>query len=287
MSKHGRLALATLLLIVGVALLVTAALAGPTGQGSGIKEGGTLRLNISSSDIQSIDPAIDYEFLGWPLENATCLKLVNYPDKPAPAGSVLIPEAAKTMPRISVDGKTYTFTIRPGLQFNTGEEVTAATFAHVINRDLNPKLLSPSVAFLKDVVGANAVVNKKAQTASGVRASGNTLTIRLTRQAPDFVARLAMNFFCAVPRDLPVPLKANTVPDAGPYYIASRSPNRSVVLKRNPNYHGSRPHHVDQMVVTANATLSQSLLQVRTGEADYDIYGLPPTVPPSSRNSTG
>jgi hypothetical protein len=42
------------------------------------------------------------------------------------------------------------------------------------------------------------VVGKKAKTVSDVRASGNTLTVRLTKQNLDFVARMAMNFFCAV-----------------------------------------------------------------------------------------
>src|SRR5215471_8892775 len=272
-----RLACAAAAFVIGVGLLATAAFAASSRSHAGIKDGGTLLVNISTSDIQSIDPAIDYEFLGWPLEAATCLKLVNYPDKPMPQAAVLVPEAAKSMPRVSADGKTYTFTIRPGFKFNTGEEVTAQTFANVINRDLNPKLASPSVAFIGDVVGADAVTKKKAKTASGVHASGNTLTIRLTKQAPDFVARMAMNFFCAVPLDTPVPLKANNIPGAGPYYIASRTPNRQVILERNPNYGGTRPHHVDRIVATVNTNINQSLLQVKAGEADYDLYGLPQT----------
>ena len=181
------------------------------------------------------------------------------------------------MPAVSADGKKYTFTIRPGFKFNTGEEVTADIYANVINRDLNPKLVSPSVAFIGDIVGAGAVANKKAKKASGVTVRGDKLTIRLTKQAPDFVARMAMNFFCAVPLDTPVPLNANSIPGAGPYYIASRTPNREVVLKRNPNYTGSRPHHVDSMVVTVNANINQSLLQVKANESDYDLYGLPAT----------
>ena len=34
------------------------------------------------------------------------------------------------------------------------------------------------------------------------------------------------------------------MPSAGPYYVDSRTPNRLVVVKRNPNYHGTRPHNV-------------------------------------------
>jgi peptide/nickel transport system substrate-binding protein len=275
-----RIKLSIAFFVVGAGLLALTA-AGCGGGGGGkstsAKGGGTLRLNVSSSDVQSIDPAVDYEFIGWAIEFATCLKLVNYPDLPGAAGTQLQPEAAEAMPTVSADGKTYTFKIRSGLKFNTGEEVTAATFAHVINRDLNPKLESPSAAFLHDLAGADAVLAGKATTAAGVKVNGNELKITLTKVAPDFIARLAMNFFCAVPLDLPVPLKGNTIPSAGPYYIASRTPNRSVIVKRNPNYKGSRPHHVDEMNFTVQVNINQSLLQVRNGEADYDVYGIPGT----------
>ena len=275
--RLNKIVLASVMFAVGAALITTAALAAGKGMG---KQGGTLRINVSSSDIQSIDPGVDYEFIGWGIEYVTCLKLLNYPDASGAAGTRLRPEAAVNLPAVSRDGKTYTFTIRKGLRFNTGEEVTAATFAEAFNRDLNPKLQSPAVTFLQDVQGAKAVVNGKAKSASGIRANGQKLTVRLTRNAPDFLARSAMNFFCAIPPGLPVPLTANSMPSAGPYYISSRTPNRSIIVERNPNYVGPRPHHVDRMIFTVNANLSQSLLQVKAGEADYDAYGIPPTAPP-------
>jgi ABC-type transport system substrate-binding protein len=275
--RPNRLAAAGVLLAAGVGLLATAAVAAVAHPASGVKDGGTLRLNVSATDVQSIDPAIDYEFIGWQLEYATCLKLMNYPDKPGPAGNVLTPEAAVGSPTVSRDGRTFTFTIRSGLRFNTGEPVTAATFAAVFNRNLNPKLQSPSVAFIGDVKGAQAVIKGRAKTASGIVVKGNRLSVTLVASAPDFLARVAMPFFCAVPLDTPVPLTANSLPSAGPYYIANRTPNRQIVLQRNPNYRGPRPHHVDSMTVTVNANFNQSLLQVRSDEADYDMYGFPPT----------
>ena len=136
--------------------------------------GGTLRVNVSTTDVQSIDPAIDYENTGWAILDATCLKLVNYPDKSGLPGTIVIPEAATALPTVSSDGKTYTFTIRKGFKFNTGEEVTAQTFAHVIDRDLAPALQSPAVTFLSDVVGADAVVEQEGD--ARVRASPSTAT---------------------------------------------------------------------------------------------------------------
>ena len=60
-------------------------------------------------------------------------------------------------------------------------------------------------------------------------------------------------------------------PAAGPYYIASRDPGRSTVLKRNPYYKGDRPANPDQIVFTPNVNIDQSLLQVKAGQSDIDL----------------
>lgn len=270
--------------LVGAGLLVMAASAGaassstPRGTSAVGKQGGTLHINLSATDTDFTDPALSYFNVGWVIEYATCAKLLNYPDKPSPEGSQLQPEAADGFPKVSNGGRTYAFTIKPGLKFNTGAPVTAANFAYAINRDLNPAMQSPAVTFASDIVGASDVVAGKAKTASGVVAKGNTLTITLTKNAPDFLARIAMPFFCAITLDTPInPQGVTTLPGAGPYYIASRDVNRTIVLKRNPFYKGDRPHNADEIVYTVNTDLNQSLLQVKSGQADWDAGGLPPT----------
>ncbi len=87
-----------------------------------------------------MDPALAFYPDSWQLLDATCAKLVNYPDKPAPAGSQLEPEVAQSLPTRSPDGKTYTFTIRKGFRFSppSNEPVTAQTFKHAIERSLSP-----------------------------------------------------------------------------------------------------------------------------------------------------
>lgn len=240
------------------------------------RDGGTMRVNMSASDIQSVDPGIDYEFLGWQIEYATCVKLLNYPDEAGAAGTILVPEVAASLPQVSANGRVYSFAIRKGYRFNTGEEVTAQTFAHVFNRVLSPKLQSPASVFVHDILGADAVLSGKTKTASGIRAVGSTLSITLSKVAPDFLARVAMNFFCAVPLDYPT-ISNNQKPPAaaGPYYISRRVPNRVIELKRNPMYAGRRPHHVDTFLINVGGNLSQSLLQVKAGKVDYDMTGLP------------
>jgi peptide/nickel transport system substrate-binding protein len=242
------------------------------------KEGGTLRVNLSA-DTDHVDPALAYYQISIQYLYPACANLLNYPDKPAPEGSRLVPEVAEDMPTVSNDGKTYTFTIRPGFRFSppSNEEVTAEHFRFVINRNLSPKLQSPSSSFIADIVGAQDVLDGKAARASGVTVNGNTLTIRLVKPAPDFLNRMAMWFFCAIPTSTPVdPERERPVPTAGPYYVSEWTPRRTLVLQRNPNYKGDRPHKLDRVVYRIGVPEATSVLEIRGGQADYAADGIPP-----------
>jgi len=275
--------------VVGIALLGLAACGGDgdsssEGTSEG-QEGGTLRVNLSA-DTDHVDPALAYYQISVQMLYPACAMLLNYPDKPAPEGSRLQPEVAEAMPVVSDGGKTYVFTVRPGFKLSppSNEEVTAETFKFVLERNLSPKLQSPSASFISDIVGAQAVLDGKAQHASGITVNGNKLTIKLTKPAPDFLNRIAMWFFCAIPTSTPVdPAQERPVPTAGPYYISEWTPKRRIVLKRNPNYTGDRPHKLDEMVYTVGVNEAQSVLQIRSGTADYAADG----IPPASANELG
>jgi peptide/nickel transport system substrate-binding protein len=231
-----------------------------------IPEGGTLHVNLTGTDFASLDPAINYDAEGAQLLYATCAKLVNYPDRPAPLGRVVMPEVASGLPAVSRDGRTYTFRVSSGFRFSNGAAVHAADFAYTIRRDLDPRMHSPAVPFLRDVVA--------------YRASGDTLTLRLSRPAPDLLARLAMPFFCVVPAGTPIVAKGlDTIPSAGPYYVASRTPGVAVTLNRNPYYSGPRPHHVDEIDFSVFRDAGISVREIATGDADYDIHRMSGELP--------
>ena len=260
---------------VGAALLAAALAQFARAGGSA---GATLRINLVS-DVDYVDPALAYYSVSWQLEYATCLKLVNYPDAEGRAGVQLVPEAATALPRVSADGRTYAFHIRAGLRSNLGAELTALNFDAAIHRALYPKMQSPAGPFIRDVEGAEAVLTGKARRASGVRVRGRyDLVVRLTKRSPDFLARLAMPFFCAVPDALPiVPEGVDTVESWGPYYVAERIPNRRLLLLRNRNYRGQRPHQFERIEYRVGVQQDASLRQIQQGEADYAGDGLAPS----------
>ena len=187
-----------------------------------------------------------------------------------------MPEVAQSLPTRSADGKSYTFTIRGGFRFSppSHETVTAQTFKSSIERTLNPRMRSPAAGDFGDVVGLRAYAAGQAAHIVGVVARGNTLMIRLNAPAPDLPARTTEPAFCAVPSNTPIdPRGVREIPSAGPYRVASYSPGQGVVLTRNPNYRGNRPHRLARIEVAVGIPSQRAIAQVEAGVADYAING--------------
>ena len=128
---------------------------------------------------------------------------------------------------------------------------------------------SYSAQYLADVVGARAYMAGKAVHIAGVTAIGDTLTIRLLAPAPDFLSRIAQPAFCAVPSNTPIKGTRGVIPSAGPYYVESYTPGQGVVLARNPNYHGSRPHHFARIQLAVGIPARRAFAEIEAGTADY------------------
>ena len=275
-----RLWLSAVMAALGALLLVVAGFAQASSSQVAAKKGGTLRLNMSDTDLDFADPSLAYYVISWQVEAATGLKLLSYPDKAAPAGSRLIPEAAAAMPIVSNNGKTYTFTIRKGFRFSDGTPVTAKNFKWAIDRSATKAQQSPATPFMDDVVGYNAALNgnKNPAHVSGAIARGNKFILRLTHPDGGMLAKLAMPFFQALSLKTKVdPHGVTKYPSAGPYYISSYNVGRHLVLKKNKYYHGNRPANIDTFDIDINTDVNQSLLQVRSNQRDYDMGGLPPS----------
>ena len=232
---------------------------------------------ISNTDwLWDTDPAIATNPWQWQLEYATCAKLMNYPDAPAPTGWRVAPEVAAAPPSVSADGRTYSFRIRKGFRFSppSNEPVTAETFRYTIERALSPRFGPQAVAaaFVSDIVGVDAYRAGRARHVAGISARGNTLTIRLERPAGDLSARMALPYFCAVP--LPTPIVPNGLEEpihsAGPYYLAEHLEEVVAVVKRNPNYPGPRPQRLDAIVFRRpNVPKADAVSLIESGEADH------------------
>jgi ABC-type transport system substrate-binding protein/class 3 adenylate cyclase len=225
-------------------------------------QGTVARLFIEGYQFDQGDSANTWTPVSTMVEQATCARLLRF----TPDGG-LEPEVAAMMPSVSDDGRTYTFTVRPGFAFSgpDAEAVTAETFRFSIERALSPRLqegaFAPGPDVLPDLAGEKAFRAGTAEHISGLVADGDTLTITLTQPSGEFLPRLSLPFFCPVPLDTPVLPGAaardadtedrdvDMIPSAGPYYVAEYLQGEYINLKRNPNYGGDRTAAFDAIAL--------------------------------------
>jgi ABC-type oligopeptide transport system substrate-binding subunit len=162
------------------------------------------------------------------------------------------------------------FTIRSGTTFSNGEPVDAAAFARSWNRTALNKTGGEGY-LMNDIQGYADVVSGKAQTMSGVTASGNALQVTLTQPDCDFEKRVAAPVF------VPMPSAAGDASNDGydrlpigngPFKIGGYTPNAHLTLLRNDSYAFTRPK-LDRVDATFVSDLSAALSGFDAGQYDW------------------
>ena len=243
-----------------------------------------------------MDPALAYDDRVRQLLYATCAKLLNYPDKRGLAGSQLTAEVAQSLPARSADGKTYTFKIRPGFRFSppSTEPVTAQTFKDTIERTLNPRMHSPVGALLRRHRRRRAPTwPARRLTSPASPRRGDTLTIRLLAPAPDFPGPDRGAGLLRGPvqhPDRPQRRATDPVRRALLRRVLHARPGRRAA--RNPNYHGSRPHHFARIELAVGISALARVARDRGRHrrlhgSRRSIAPTPPRAPRDSPPATG
>jgi oligopeptide transport system substrate-binding protein len=125
----------------------------------------------------------------------------------------VVPWAASSY-HISPDGTTYTFTLRPGLQWSDGTPIRADDFAYSLNRALDPCVASPAAYLLfplKDAERFNGQPCTDGKPTGAIQtligdsllvSDPQTLTLTLEQPAVYVLVALATWVAAAVPRSL-------------------------------------------------------------------------------------
>lgn len=200
--------------------------------------------------IESLDPADAITFRDWEILFATNEGLL----RREPGNGDLVPGIAEDLPEVSEDGLTYTFTLRPDVQFADGTELTAPMYVESINRVL--RLGGRS----SDLVSLHV---------SSVEARDET-TVVFRLQAPFafFPTLIAgVPYVPAHPEAYPfdelVPFPDPPIAGVGPWSIARYSESE-VVLESNPNYYGGAV--TPQRIVIRTFETSDEMANALIGE---------------------
>jgi peptide/nickel transport system substrate-binding protein len=254
------------------------------GSGSGGKEGGTLTGSYASAP-DYLDPAISYTAEGWTAMYDTYTPLLTYRHASGKAGSEVIPGLAKSMPKISNGGKTYTLFLRPGLKYSDGTPIKASDFRFAVERMF--KLNSPGISFFSTIVGAEEFLETKKGPIPGIKTNDKTGEIKIELENPrgTFENELGMMFSAPLPPDTPIKnMTANPPPASGPYEIVKSDPSRSWSYVRNPQWakvDGKlMPEipagHVDKIDIHVIRNDTTQVHEVESGKTDWMQAPPPP-----------
>lgn len=202
----------------------------------------TLVIAKQIDDMISLDPAEAYELSGIEVLANSYDRIMRF--EPTDITKLVGGVAESTS--VSDDGKTFTFKLRSGLKFASGNPVTAqdAAFSlqRVIKLEKTPVFLLSQLGWTKDNVDKLVTAPDDA-----------TLKITITEDyAPSLVYALLSSVVGSVVDSKLAKehekdgdfgyawLKTNSA-GGGAYVIKSWKPNESVVLEGNPNYRGGAP----------------------------------------------
>ncbi len=246
--------------------------------------GGTLRL--VTGEIDSLDPQRSYVPGVWNLMRLYARTLVTYSSDPGKTDE-LVPDLATDTGTTPDGGRTWTFTLKDGVRFETGRPITSRAVKYGIERSFASDVIVGGPTYVLDLLDdpddpyAGPYQDESADKlglASIATPDDRTITFTLTTATPDFP------FVMALPSSSPVPVESDTggaygshPVSSGPYLVSSVDPLTGVVLDRNPQWDPAtdevRTALPDQVVVRSGLSgvaRDQALL---AGSADADLSG--------------
>ena len=239
-------------------------------------KGGTLITLANAAPAGSPDPQVNYTLQEWQWLILTHDGLVGYKRVGGSGGVTKVPDLATAIPKPTDNGKTWTFTLRPGIKFSNGNTVTGkdvkATFERLFKIGNSPNAGS----WYNVIVGGDACVKtpKTCDLSKGVVVNGDTITFHLTKGDPEFLDKLSVPFAYILPADTPA--KNLNIPPAGtgPYKWVQYSPQKQMRIVRNPYFKewskDAQPDGLpDSIVQKFGLSVEAEVTQVENGQADW------------------
>ena len=226
----------------------------------------TIVLADAIDDIVSLDPHEAYEFSGLDVVNNTYDGLVELdPTRPGE----LVPGLAESW-SVAADGLTYTFKMKAGVSFASGNPVTADDAAYSLQRAVK---LNKTPAFILNQFGWTAET-----VDSMITASGDTLTLVVDKPyAPTFLYNCLTSGVASIVDKALVEANAgadmgnswlkNNSAGSGAYVLRSFKPNEGYVLEANPT-HWRGPAATAKIFMQHVPEAATQRLQLEKGDID-------------------
>ncbi|MFN2226934.1 MAG: ABC transporter substrate-binding protein [Anaerolineae bacterium] len=185
------------------------------------------------------------------------------------------PDLAETWD-ISDDGKIYTFHLRQGVKFHTGQEVTADDVKFTFERLYDPEMASPASMFGAFIVGVQDKLEGNATEVPGIKVVDKyTVEFTLSQPYGAFLAELVTPSLGILCQEEVEKWGADYLvhpSGTGPFMLNEWVRGEKLVLEANPDYYEGAPalDTVEIIIIEDEAT---GILKFENGE--LDVYGVP------------
>ncbi|NCC90698.1 MAG: peptide ABC transporter substrate-binding protein [Spirochaetia bacterium] len=200
-------------------------------------------------------------------------KLINADENLTPTEGML----AKSY-SVSDDGMQITFDLRTDVRWHDGRRFSADdvvfTFEYLMKA---PGLNAVALNTLKSIAGANAYLEGKASSISGVKVAGNTITVTFETLDPN--ALLTFSQWPILPKHLlvssnPVLFQQNAFWQnpigTGPFKVAQTVMDNYAILERNADYYRTGSGNIKKIYLHANKENDGNLIKnAESGRIDY------------------
>jgi peptide/nickel transport system substrate-binding protein len=246
-----------------------------------------LVIGMATSDIISLDPAKAFEFSGVGLDVQIYDRLLDFP-----AGKYDKPEfsLAKTYD-VSPDGKTWTFKLREGVKFHSGNPVTADdvvySFQRVVTLKDQPSFILTQFGITPDSVKAidrfTVQVSLDDKYASGIFFA--CLAAGVSSIVDSKVVKQHVQKTDKYPNgDMGLTWLARNSAGSGPFILRKWEKGDRVILDANPD-HFKYPPKVKRVVIKEINEATSRRLQVEKGDIDIAWEMLPDQIVELKKNS--
>ncbi|MEV7489370.1 ABC transporter substrate-binding protein [Streptomyces anulatus] len=220
------------------------------------KRGGTLTV-LSNQDFAHLDPARNWVMPAMDFGTRLIYRtLTTFRAEPGKKGSEIVPDLATDLGRSSDGGRTWTFTLKPGLVYEDGTPIRARDIKYNVERSFAPDLAGgPDYAqrYLADAEGYAGPLDGK--HLDSIRTPDDrTIVFSLNRPVAEFSYTVTLPTFSPVPESREKGVQYDLRPfSSGPYRIESYARGKKLVLVRNTHWDAAtdpvRKAYPDRIVV--------------------------------------
>lgn len=236
--------------VLAATLMLVAGCSSGTTTEEGASSGGSITV-AAANGIPQLNPAI--RTFAW--EEVLFPLLWNGLSKTDNSGEI-VPDLAESWESTS-DQKTWTFTLRDGVEFSDGKALTAdavvASFEYYLDGDT-----------------ATQEANKISMVSAVTAIDDLTVEFTLDEAVATFPAGIVWVKVIDVDSLANIDKEPN---GTGPYTVSAFTPGESLTLVRNDNYFGDAPA-LDEIIIVKAAESTSAVTGLRSGDLDV-LWGVP------------